>query len=330
MDFLFIGGTRFVGLAMVEIAARRGHSITLVHRGNTPLPQRLAQFVTEVICDRSEVAEHIPSTKKFSAIIDTSGYLPHQVAKSAKLADRHSAVYCYISTVSVYPEACEHRIESAEIGSGTTDLTITEFNAETYGPLKLGCETILREATKDQALIIRPTIVTGPHDYTDRFSTWVLKLAGRTGQTKMLMPEGRGLVQFIDADDLATFTLNSIEGDLRGIYNAAGPSSAYKFGQMIEDLSTPASPRFVSISEDEMDEYGVRPWVDLPMWVKEADRGHNFTASTTKAIANGMQYTNLRTTATKILDYRDNLGDYSLATGIHPDREAEIISAMGK
>lgn len=329
MKLIFIGGTRFVGLAILERALERGHEATVVHRGNTGLPERLKGRVTEVLGDRADIQSLIPSGS-WDAVIDSSSYFPRPTRVSAQHFKDKAPQYVYVSTVSVYPlgTPTPYR-EDADLGTPDADWDAVEVTPENYGPLKLASEQVVREVYDDQSLIVRPTIVTGSSDYTDRFSYWALKLSGVTGQQQVLVPKEQGrLVQQIDSDDLAAFTLNLCEAGATGVYNAAGPSSQFTFGDMIRALVGPNSPEIVEVDRERLESNGVRPWIDLPIWLPDDHEYSKETADCAKSVAAGLKFSSILETATKVVEERKKTGDFSLKTGLSLDRELAILDQL--
>ncbi|MDQ3397125.1 MAG: NAD-dependent epimerase/dehydratase family protein, partial [Deinococcota bacterium] len=221
MDILILGGTQFVGRHIVEAFLKAGHQVSTLTRGKSK--DSLPAQVERLHGDRNEGTEGLKALegRSWDACVDVSGYTPRQVRASAEgLRDRVGR-YVFISTVSVYKEPGRHPVRETDPLLFPAAEDITEVNGETYGPLKVTCETIVQEVYRDRCTILRPQIVAGPFDPTGRYSYWLTRVS-RGGE--MLAPgDGSDHVQVIDARDLARFTVRVIEEDHAGVFNLAGP-----------------------------------------------------------------------------------------------------------
>lgn len=329
MNLLFLGGTRFVGLAMLERAAARGHKLWVVHRGGTELPSRIRPFVTEILCDRNHVADYLPQGMTWNAVVDCCCYVPNQARSAVAALKDRCDVFAYVSTVSVYPGDLKVHDEREILLYPSVDEDAETYTPETYGPLKLACEIIIGQAFGDKFLSIRPTIVVGPNDYTDRFTYWVLRLSGVLGNKQVLVPEGcPSCFQYIDSDDLARFALNLLEADQRGIFNGVGPSTATQFGQVILALHQHFNKvELVEAHEDWLKEHQVLPGKDLPMWRPNDSEASKWTVDITKSMLAGLTFTRLTDIADKIIKDRQEKNDFSLKVGLTLEREADLIKA---
>jgi 2'-hydroxyisoflavone reductase len=241
MKLLFIGGTRFVGQAMASEALARGHEVDLFHRGKTPAHglEAAKQLHGDRVADLSALREG-----KWDAVIDTCGYRPRDIDSVADALAGRFRKYVFISSVSVYAQDIPH---NAPESAPRTDSTVLDpsaldtmaVNNETYGPLKVLCEDAVFAHHADH-LVIRPTYVIGPHDYTPRFSEWVKRLAAG-GEVDAPGPRDAA-VQYIDARDLASFTIEAVERNLRGTFNAAAPRVPFSFGELLEGVMEGVAP----------------------------------------------------------------------------------------
>ena len=174
MNILILGGTVFLGRAIVEEALRQGHTLTLFNRGksNPDLFSEVEKLMGDRDLDLSPLED-----RKWDLVIDSCGYVPRVVGQSAKLLANAVDHYTFISTVSVYADFSKPGIdENAPVGT-LEDETVEEITGETYGPLKALCEQVVQERIPDRSLVIRPGLIVGPHDPTDRFTYWVLRVS---------------------------------------------------------------------------------------------------------------------------------------------------------
>jgi 2'-hydroxyisoflavone reductase len=240
MKVLFIGGTRFVGLAMAREAQRRGHQVELFHRGNSAadLPG-----VRHLIGDRGGDMAAL-AQGHWDAVIDTCGYRPHELRRVAEALQGRGGSYVFISSISVYAEDVPAHSDETAPRADTTALPhdrlhSVPIDAATYGPLKALCEDEAI-ALHHRALIIRPTYVIGPDDYTRRFPQWVQRIAAGG---EVLAPEPRDEpIQYIDARDLAAFVIGALERGVAGTFNLAGPGRPFSFGMLLETLVASVGP----------------------------------------------------------------------------------------
>ncbi|MHC4831172.1 MAG: Rossmann-fold NAD(P)-binding domain-containing protein, partial [Planctomycetota bacterium] len=222
MKILIIGGTRFVGHHLAEACLAGGHELTLFHRGQTS--RGAYPGVTELIGDREHDLALLDGLT-FDAAIDTCAYVPRIAKAAAAALAGRVGHYTFVSTVSVYADFSQLGLsEDSELAS-LKDETVEEVTGETYGGLKVLCERAVNEHLADRAFHLRPGIIVGPRDPTDRFTYW-LKRCTREGEILAPAPCDRTL-QAIDARDLANWTLERIEAGFVGVRNAAGPTTTF-------------------------------------------------------------------------------------------------------
>lgn len=330
MHILIIGGTRFLGRHLVDSALVRGHQVTLFNRGKSN--PALYPDLETVIGDR----EHDLSAlfgRRFDAVIDTCGYFPRLVRLSAQALRGSAGAYVFISSISVYADFSQPGItEDSPLAvlPADTDPAVEEITSETYGPLKALCEQAVQDAFGERAIIIRPGLIVGPHDPTDRFTYWPFRVAGGGD---ILAPEGPHVpVQIIDARDLADFTLHLIETGAAGVFNATGPDTSLTFGGMLEvckQISGSdavfhwASPRF-------LEENNVAPWSDLPVWVPDSPENAGFSkVSIAKALAAGLTFRPLGETVRDTLTWAATRPlEHPWRAGLTEEREKHLIKTL--
>jgi 2'-hydroxyisoflavone reductase len=221
MRLLVIGGTVFVGRHIVEAALAGGHTVSVFHRGHTPIPSEWD--VKEILGDRDGGLETL-NRGYWDAVIDCVGYVPRLVRDSAEALTVQVGRYLFISTVSVYSDP------ALNVVTPNPPLTTEVVDGKTYGPLKVECENVVREVYGDKATIVRPGLVAGPYDPTCRFDYWVDKF---TRYKRVLVPQmPESPLELIDARDLAQFVVSLLERDIAGTFDAVGAGTT--FGEMIE------------------------------------------------------------------------------------------------
>jgi len=325
MDILILGGTVFLGRALVEAALERGHTITLFNRGqsNTDLfPQ-----VEKLRGDRKASLIALEG-RRWDAVIDTCGYVPRVVRLSAGVLAKAVDHYTFISSISVYSDLSEPGVdEDAPVGA-LSDPTTEEVNAETYGPLKASCEREVQQALPDKALVVRPGLIVGPHDPTDRFTYWPHRIA--RGGTVLAPGRPEREVQFIDVRDLAEWIVRMVELKRTGVFNATGLPGAVSMGQLLEACRTisGSDAKISWLDEQFLLNQSVAPWSDLPLWIPEsAAENRGFSAvSVRRAMEAGLTWRELSNTVHATLDWDKTRPEHSWRAGITAEREIELLS----
>lgn len=272
MNILVIGGTRFVGRHIVEAAMQRGHTVTLFNRGTN---QQIFPDLELIQGDRTMDADKI-SGREWDAVIDTCGYHPKSVRKSVEAVKRNTEIYTFISTASVYKYfTSQDMVNEDSVVLTMTDDEINQIDEtaertpETYGPLKYQCEQVVYEEMEGRGLVIRPGLIVGPYDPTDRFTYWAARLAEEREILAPGRPERK--IQFIDARDLATWTIKMVEQQIVGTYNAAGPETKLMMETFLEKGKALFNNKadITWVSEGFLKRNNVAPWMELPLWIPE-------------------------------------------------------------
>ena len=325
MKLLILGGTRFVGRHIVHAAQERGHAVTLFNRGQTN--PGLFDDVEQLRGDRDGDLSALDG-RRWDAVIDTSGYVPRVVRASAERLAGAVDHYTFISSLSVYDDlSVEGLDESSPVGT-IDDPTVEEVTGETYGPLKALCEQVVEEVYGDGGLVIRPGVVVGPHDPTDRFTYWPVRVA-RGGDVLAPGPPERR-VQFIDARDLGVWTVSMVEERRADVYNATGPQGGVTMDEMLSACRRAAQSdaRFVWVDEAFLLEQDVQPWVELPLWLAGEEAVGFGSINVEKAVAAGLRFRPLEETARDTLKWASERStDHQWEAGLSFEREAELLQA---
>ncbi|HRX88391.1 MAG TPA: NAD-dependent epimerase/dehydratase family protein, partial [Steroidobacteraceae bacterium] len=244
--------------------------------------------------------------------------------------------YVFVSTVSVYPDFSEPRDEDAPVGTLLNE-RVEEVDAETYGPLKALCEQAAERAMPGRTTVLRPGLIVGPHDNTDRFTYWPVR-AARGGE--FIAPGSpRDAIQFIDARDLARFTLDAIERQIVGTYNVTSPPGRFSIGALV-DASISSAMEFVKPAQtpvpmwmpaDFLASQGVEPWSDMPVWLPAEGNQIAFAATQVdRALKAGLKIRALQSTVDDTLNWyraQPEADRASLKAGIARDKEAAVLAA---
>jgi len=278
MRLLVLGGTRFLGRHVVAAALARGHAVTTFTRGRTPQPD--APGVTALAGDRDpRLAPGLGALAQgeWDGVVDTSGYLPRIVAAGAALLEARIGRYLFVSSVSVYANADRPGLDESAAVAPLADPD-TEDILPHYGALKAACERVLAARLGTRATLVRPGLIVGPFDGTDRFGYWVARfgqpalLGDRPPRAVVPAPPERP-VQLIDARDLAVWIVDLLERDAGGTFNACSPAGQWTMGDVVTAASSGARhpPLPAWIDESVLAAHGVEPWVGLPLWIPATD-----------------------------------------------------------
>jgi 2'-hydroxyisoflavone reductase len=336
LRILILGGTGFTGPYQVRYALSRGHKVTTFNRGKTH-PGELPNEVEQLIGDRNSQLDALKD-RHWDVVIDNPTTLPAWVRDAAQILKGNVERYVFISTISVYGEPKTGPDETASTekyqGADPYKETLEAMKAggyKTYGPLKALSE---REAEKwfpKKTLIIRPGLIVGPRDETDRFTYWPVRIE-RGGE--VLAPgSADDPVQFIDARDLAEWTIRMVENGETGIYNATGPAKPLGVGRMLDEIKAAlkSNARFAWVTEDFLTQQKVEAWSDMPVWAGR--EGGLARAKIDRALGKGLTFRPLAETARDTLTWFKSLPQdrqSKLRAGLTPEREAEVLSAWKK
>jgi len=328
MKILIIGGTRFLGRHLVHSALARGHQVTLFNRGltNPALFPRVETILGDREKDWAELVGH-----EWDAVIDTCGYVPRIVHLSASGLAGSVSRYVFISSISAYAGFSKIGIDESDPVGKMEDESVEEITGETYGPLKVLCEKVVQDIFGDEgALIIRPGLIVGPYDPTDRFTYWPVRVK-RGGD--VLAPEEPDVpIQIIEARDLSDFIIKLIEEDASGIFNATGPEYELTMGAMLETCKQVSNSNadFKWASVDFLGRHEVVPWSDMPVWIPNTEEDAGFSrVDISKAIKAGLKFRPLEETVRDTLDWAERRpSDWEWRAGLGAEREAKVLAAL--
>ncbi|EIM05059.1 NAD-dependent epimerase/dehydratase [Planococcus antarcticus DSM 14505] len=320
MKVLIIGGTSFVGRHIVEKLLEKGHEVVLFNRGKSN-PSVFPEL-KRILGDRRKDAAKL-ANEKWEAVIDTSTYTPADLEPILEniLTDH----YTFISTISVYTDFKQGPVkENASVFE--KKVQGDKVTGETYGPFKVMCERLIEERLGDRALIIRPGIVVGPADPTDRFTYWTIKL---NGKGPVLIPGSKkSKVQWIDARDLAEFTVSQMEKKATGIFNVAADSIS-----MEEFVSSLAAGELETTWADDSDllDKGVQTF-ELPFWIPiSTDFPEGFIlVNNEKAKSAGLTLRSLEQSAKDTLEWSKTEGVTQLKAGLDEEKERDLLKSLKK
>jgi 2'-hydroxyisoflavone reductase len=333
LKILILGGTRFIGLHMTAVAKARGHTLTFFNRGKTKTDRY--PEVERIKGDRNGEIDGLKD-RQWDVVIDDSGYVPRHARLTAELLAPNVKQYVFVSSISVYPNFSEPRDEKSPVGK-LADETIEKVDGETYGPLKALCEQAVEKALPGRTTIIRPGLIVGPEDNTDRFTYWPAR-AARGGE--FIAPGApTDPFQVIDVRDLAAFAINAVENNYTGTYNLVSNVNEFKFGELTDACVAAArkqakpaeAPRATYLPTEFLEEQKVEPWSEMPVWLPAKGDEAAFAGTSNKAArSRGLRITPIRKTVEDTLAWhltRPEEERTKLKAGIAPEKEAAVLAA---
>ena len=341
LNILILGGTGLTGPFQVRYALARGHKVTVYNRGrrNEVLPPG----VTELIGDRNLHQVDPLRGKDWDAVIDNPTTVPFWVRDVGEVLKDHTKQYVFISTISVYDTKGLTKIDESspllEYKDGDPLLvTLQQFakNVEgLYGPMKTASEREARKWFGDRTTIIRPTLIVGPEDTSFRFTYWPYRIA--KGGEILAPGDGTDHVQYIDARDLAEWTIRAVENGTTGTFNAAGPASPLTMAEQLYGIRGAfdgnRDVRFTWVPADFLSAQKVTAWGDMPTWVPKSDPDYaGEQADNRRAIAAGLTFRPLAVSAVDALEWfnkapADAQARMLKGAGIDAERERAVLAA---
>ena len=337
LRILILGGTGFTGPHQVRYALARGHQLTLFNRGRRQ--QKWPTPVEELVGDRDTGDLTALAGREWDVCIDNPTSLPFWVRDAGQVLKGKVRHYVFISTLSVYasdkePDQDETAPVAAYKGQDAMKETRKTLLADVeglYGPLKALSEKEAETWFSGITTVIRPGLIVGPGDESDRFTYWPVRL-DRGGD--VLAPgDGKDPVQFVDARDLAEWTIRVVEARTLGVFNAMGPSAPLAMNGMLDGIRTAIGSKagLVWVPADFLEQQKVSAWGDMPVWIPAAgDEAGSSRRKNAKAIAAGLTFRPLAETAADTLAWwkaQSAERRAKLRAGIDPGRETQVLAA---
>ena len=338
LNILILGGTGFTGPEQVEYATVRGHKVTLFNRNRTR-PDFFKGRVEQLIGDLNDDVSALEG-KSFDVVIDNPTTLPVWVRNAARHLAGHTKHYIFISTLSAYasnarPDAKEDDA-TLPLPAGLDPYAVKPEDARrTYGPLKAHSEKEVEKHYPGINTIIRPGLIVGPLDRSDRFTYWPVRI-DRGGD--VLAPGDPGdPVQIIDSRDLAEWTIRMAENRVLGTFNGCGPQRPLPMAEMLGGIKaiTTTGAQFTWVPADFLRANGVNPWRHMPVWMPPIGNNAGFsTRNNDRALKAGLTFRPLAVTAKDTLDWHKTRPeaerkamDEGAVAGISAAREAAVLAA---
>jgi 2'-hydroxyisoflavone reductase len=337
MRLLIIGGTSFLGRATAAEALRRGDAVTTFNRGKSAPDVEGVEALRGDRDNDAALAQLIG--REFDGVVDTCGFVPRVVGKSARVLADSAGHYAFVSSISAsgrWPGEIAHDDDEgppcgSDAGPDDGD----------YGVLKAGCERAVRNAFGDRSTIARAGLILGPHENVGRLTWWLSRMA-RGGE--VLAPgDPHQAMQLIDARDLATYLLNSIDTGTSGTYNVSAPPGNATMGSWLgaAAAATSSDAQLTWVEDDFLLVHEVEPWTELPLWMPLGHGAdHVWDADTSGAARTGLTCRPVGETVADTWAWMraddvqpdDEAGRFGIrgaggSNGIEADRERRILTA---
>jgi 2'-hydroxyisoflavone reductase len=336
LNILILGGTGFTGPFQVQYALNRGHKVTVFNRGKTH-PGELAKEAEQLIGDRNGQLDALKG-RKWDVCIDIPTTLPVWVRDAAQILKGNVDRYVFISTISVFSDVSKPNMDEngplAEY-KGADALAETQAtlgaNMGLYGPLKALSEKEAEKWFPGKALIIRPGLIVGPGDPSDRFTYWPVRI--EKGGEVLAPGTPNDPVQFIDARDLAEWVIRMVEQGTVGTFNATGPNYKLTMGKMFDEIKGAAKSNatFTWADADFLRAQKVRAWSDMPTWVPPRGDSIGFSQiNVQKAISKGLTFRSIGDTTKATLEWfhkQPPERQAKLKAGLTAERETAVLAA---
>jgi len=339
LTILVLGGTGLIGPPMVSYAVARGHQLTLFNRGktNTDLFPELERLLGDRNDDISSIAAEVAKGRRWDVVIDNTASIPRWVEESAGLLKGSADLYLYTSSISAYADsATPGADETAPLGAISAEevakaKTNRDITGENYGPLKALCEKAAQTAFPDRCIVVRPGLIVGPGDSSDRFTYWPVRI--HRGGEVMAPGDPTDPVQFIDCRDLGEWYVRLVEARAIGVYNGVGPASPMSIAEMLYGIraTTGGELSFTWVDAAFLKQHGVEEWGEMTVWVPPSGEYAGFSSSSiARAKQAGLSFRPLATTAVDTLAYWSSLPEDRRAqprAGLAPDKERTVLAA---
>ncbi|HJO58368.1 MAG TPA: NAD-dependent epimerase/dehydratase family protein [Nitrospinaceae bacterium] len=333
LRILILGGTAFTGPHQIKYALDRGHKISIFNRGKTKptVHKKLFDRVEHLVGDRNDNLTALES-REWDAVIDNSATYPRWVRQTTEILKGNAGIYLFTSSLSVHASFDKRGLTEENPVATTDDPTVEDMSK--YGALKALSEDVTRKAFRGGAIIVRPHLIVGPGDTTDRWTYWPVRIERGGEVLSPGIPSHQ--TQYIDARDLAEFDIHLIEQGMAGTYSAVGPLAKYSMAEMLYGIRAVVSNKvsFTWVDQEFLSENEVAPWREMTAWMPSGGEYDGFTSfDNRKAVSAGLTYRPLAQTARDTLNWWHTLPDEQKKNpkaGLAPDKEKKVLKKWKK
>jgi 2'-hydroxyisoflavone reductase len=325
MKLLVIGGTMFLGRHIVDAALAADHEVTLANRGKTNAD--LYPDVEKRVVDRDGDLSPL-ETGEWDAVIDTCGYFPRHVRPVAELLRDRVGHYTFVSSVSVYSDVSSPGVDVDGALATTEDVDATEITGENYGALKVLCEDLVREIYGDRACVVRPGLIVGPWDPSDRFTYWPRRFdAGG----EAIVPDWKDMpVQLADGRDLAEWMVRLSDARTPGTFNGCGPQVPWRFEDVVAACRRAAGDHAAApvwVDEGFLLEHEVAPWQELPVWIpSQSESAGMLSVNVQRSVDAGLTFRSIDEVVRDTLAWDRTRRDQPLRGPLTAEKEADVLA----
>jgi 2'-hydroxyisoflavone reductase len=332
LNILILGGTGFLGPHTVNSALAQGHSVTLFNRGKTN-PGLFSQLET-IKGDRNTDDVKKLAGRKWDAVIDTSAYYPRSVNMALDVLKNNIKQYLLVSTISVYADWSKVGMDETSPTGKMADPSDEKITGESYGPLKALCEQAAQTQMPGKVSVIRPGLIVGPRDKTDRFTYWPVRI--KKGGKILAPGDGSDFIQYIDVRDLAEWMIYCLEHKVLGIYNAQSNGGDITIGKLLKTCVEQLNPKaeLVWVPTEFLEKHKVAAWQEMPTWIPaKGEYAGSGTMSSKKAYTNGLKERPIEKVVNDCYHWFTSLAkerQAKLKAGISPEKEAKVLKAWSE
>jgi 2'-hydroxyisoflavone reductase len=321
VKLLVLGGTKFLGRAAVETGLAGGHEVTLFTRGRTN--PDLFPEAEHVVGDLTGDLRPLAGGRWDAAVDLDPTQLPRHTRKRAEMLRDAVGHYVFVSTISVYADPARPIDEGSALLEPPEPEPET-FSVEDYGGLKVGSECAVQDVFGSRCAVVRPGLIAGPNDPTDRFTYWPVRLA--EGGDVLAPGDPEAPLQLIDARDLGAWLVRVAADRTSGVFNATGPEQPLTLRETIERVASAvgSDARLVWTEERRILDAGVQPWTELPLWIPGDEDRELMRVDISRGLAAGLVFRPLEETARDTLAWSRAAG--AQAATLSREREREILA----
>lgn len=327
MKVLVLGGTVFLSHAVASAALRRGHTVICAHRGRSGLAPAGAK---DVYLDRDDDPSDgigLLAGKRVDAVVDVATREPRWVREALAVLAAGAKHWTYVSSVSVYADAATPGLDAT--AERVPPLEPDTPDAQRYARGKRSAEDAVLEAVGEKAFVVRPGLVVGPGDVSDRYGYWPARF---TRPGPVVVPDTLDApTQLIDVDDVAAWIVTAAEHRLTGTFDALAPSRP--LGEVLAE-SGGADADLVPVGQDVLAGAGVQPWTgprSLPLWAPQPEMAGFGSRDVSAALANGLDVRPLAETAARALEHERTLGQgRERRAGLTAVQERAVLKALAR
>ncbi len=333
LRILILGGTAFLGPHQIKYALQRGHKISTFTRGKTEptVNREVFKQVESLVGDRNDNLKALKG-RTWDAIIDNSATFPRWVRHTTEILKGNADTYLFTSSLSVHKSFEKKGLTEDGPMATTDDPTVEDMKH--YGALKALSEDVTRDAFGDGAIIVRPHLIVGPGDRTDRWTYWPVRID--EGGEVLAPGDPNRAAQYIDVRDLAEFNIRLIEERTAGTYSAVGPLAPMSMAEMLYGIRSVVSGRvsFTWVDQDFLAENEVAPWSEMTAWTPSGGEYDGFSSfDNSKAVAAGLTFRPLAETARATLDWWKTLPEErknNPKAGLAREKEKKVLEKWHK